>query len=60
MTGLAQIGGFLAIMRVGLFLSFLHQKGFEKKLVAKLEQQNIGEKVDIEEAKKVISVESFF
>ena len=59
MTGLAQIGGFLAIMQVGLLLSYLHEKGYEKKLVEKLEQHKLGDKVDIEEAKSIISVENF-
>ena len=39
-NGLTKIGGLLAIFRIGLLLSYFHQSRFEKKLMAKLEQQS--------------------
>jgi hypothetical protein len=58
--GLTKIGGILAIFRIGLLLSYLHQCSFEKKLVARLEKQNKNsENVDLQEVKKFMSIENF-
>jgi hypothetical protein len=56
-NGLTKIGGLLAIFRIGLLLSYLHQSKFEKKLMARLENQN--EKVDMMEVKKLMSIENY-
>jgi hypothetical protein len=59
MSGLSEIGGLIAIFKIGLILSYFHQMKFERTLVAKLEQQNRNSKIDLDEAKKMMSIENY-
>jgi hypothetical protein len=44
---LSQIGGLLAIFKIGIFLAYFHQRRYEKKLLNSLEGSKGDEKIDI-------------
>jgi hypothetical protein len=48
---LSQIGGLLAIFKIGIFLAYFHQRRYEKKLLNSLEGSKGDEKIDIKELK---------
>ena len=56
---LSQIGGLLAIFKIGMVLSYFHQKNYEKELLEEFAGSNEGEKPQLRDAKKALSLQNY-
>ncbi len=60
MTGLTKIGGLLAILKISMILSYIHEKIYEKQMNKQIKKAADRHDIQIEEIKKTITIENYF
>ncbi len=60
MSGLSKIGGLLAILKVGMLLSYFHEKRYEKQLNQQVNKAADRDDLQIDEIKKTMTIENYF
>lgn len=58
-NGISRIGGLLPIFKIGVLLSWIHQKLYEKKLMQDLKNKTANEELSLKEIKSIVSIENF-
>jgi uncharacterized membrane protein len=59
-TGLTKIGGLLAILKISMILSYIHEKIYEKQMKKQIKKAADRHDIQIEEIKKTITIENYF
>ena len=60
MSGLSKIGGLLAILKISMLLSYLHEKRYEKQLNQQVKKAADRDDLQIDEIKKTMTIENYF
>ncbi len=60
MSGLSKIGGLLAILKISMLLSYLHEKRYEKQLNQQVSKAADRDDLQIDEIKKTMTIENYF
>jgi hypothetical protein len=59
-SGLSKIGGLLAILKISMLLSYLHEKRYEKQLNQQVKKAADRDDLQIDEIKKTMTIENYF
>jgi hypothetical protein len=59
-SGLSKIEGLLAILKISMLLSYLHEKRYEKQLNSQVNKATDRDDLLIDEIKKTVTIENYF